>query len=75
MTVLPLILTSAAKHAFHLLREIAYDDMARQASGWIPDEARVENKISNDQPIRLDFNLPKKRRLAWIQRTIHHLPH
>lgn len=74
MTVLPLILASVIKHAHHWLREIAYDDMARQASGWIPDEARVESKICNNQPIKLDFGVPKKHRLNWIHRTIHHLP-
>lgn len=75
MTVLPFILARTVKHVHHWLREIAYDDMARQASGWIPDEARVERTIHNAQPIKLDFEIPRKHRLAWIHRTIHHLPH
>ena len=75
MTVLPVILTSAVKHIHHWLHEIAYDDMARQASGWIPDEARIEKKVRNQQPIKLDFDIPKKHRLDWIRRTIHQLPH
>jgi hypothetical protein len=49
--------------------------MARQASGWTPENARIEKAVSNKQPIKLDFEIPKKHRLAWIQRTIHHLPH
>jgi hypothetical protein len=75
MTVLPLLVTKAVKQIHHWLREIAYDDMARQASGWTPENARIEKTVSNKQPIKLDFDVPKKHRLAWIQRTIHHLPH
>jgi hypothetical protein len=75
MTVLPSILTSAVKHIHHWLREIAYDDMARQASGWVPDEARIEKTVYEKPPIKLDFAVPKNHRIGWIQRTIHHLPH
>ena len=75
MTILPLLITRAAKHVHHCLREITYDDMARQASGWIPEEARIEKSLRNSQPIKLDFAVPKKHRLAWIGRTMKHLPH
>jgi hypothetical protein len=68
-------MTKVVKHVHHYLREISYDDMARQASGWISDEARIETKGHNCQPIRLDFAVPKKHRLAWIRRTIQQLPH
>jgi len=74
MFALPAILNSAAKFLHHHLREIAYDDMARQASCWIPEELRVERKTQNDKPIELDFGIPKKHRLDWIRRTIQHLP-
>lgn len=75
MTILPLIITRAVQRAHHCLREIAYDDMAHQASDWIPEQVRIEKTVRNSQPIKLDFEVPKKHRLAWIQRTIHHLPH
>ena len=74
MTVLPSILTSTVKYIHHWLREIAYDDMARQASGWVPDEVRIEKTVYENQPIKLDFSVPKNHRIGWIQRTIHHLP-
>lgn len=75
MTVIPLFLTRFAKHAHHCLREMAYDDMARQASGWIPDNARIESTPRRHEPIKLDFDIPKSRRLSWISRTMNHLPH
>jgi len=75
MFALPAILNSTAKLIYHRLREVAYDDMARQASDWIPEELRVEKKTDIRKPIELDFNIPKKHRLSWIHRTIHHLPH
>jgi hypothetical protein len=75
MTVLPLIITKATKSFFRITREIAYEDMARQASDWIPEEARIEATVRDNQPIKLDFSVPKKNRLAWIRRTIQHLPH
>jgi len=76
MIAVPLILTSAAKHIYHYLHEAAHDDMARQASGWISDEARAAKIIrNNEQPIKLDFGVPKKHRLNWIHRATHHLPH
>ena len=75
MTVLPLLITKAAKTLSHSIREIAYADMARQASDWIPEEARIETTIRETQPIKLDFAVPKRNRLAWIRRTMHHLPH
>ena len=75
MTVLPVFLTKATEQLYYLLREISYDDMARQASGWVPDEARTEKKVRNEQPIKLDFDIPKKHRLNWMHRSIHHLPH
>ena len=75
MTLLPLMMIKAAKALFQNLRETAYVDMARQASDWIPEEARVEATVRQSQPITLDFAIPKKSRLAWISRTIHQLPH
>ncbi|PLX72806.1 MAG: hypothetical protein C0614_13580 [Desulfuromonas sp.] len=68
-------MTSAAKQVYHWLHEAAHDDMARQASGWVSDENRLEKRIKNEQPIKLDFAVPKKHRLNWIQRATHHLPH
>ena len=75
MSALPLLITSATKHLLHFVREIAYDDMSRQASGWIPENARIVRNTSNNRPIKLDFAVPKKHRLNWIHRTIHQLPH
>jgi len=75
MSILPIFIAKATKLLLHTVREIAYDDMSRQASGWIPEEARIERTVINDQPIKLDFNIPKKNRLNWIRRTMHHLPH
>jgi hypothetical protein len=68
-------MTNAAKALFQSLRETTYDDMAHQASDWIPEEARIETTVRESQPIKLDFAVPKKNRLAWIRRTIQHLPH
>ena len=75
MTIRPLLMTTAAKALFQSLRETTYDDMAHQASDWIPEEARIETTVRESQPIKLDFAVPKKNRLAWIRRTIQHLPH
>lgn len=75
MTILPLLVSKATKALFQSLRETAYDDMARQASDWIPEELRVESTLRKSQPIKLDFAVPKKHRLAWIRRTMQHLPH
>ena len=75
MLALPAILNRTAKLFYRQLREVAYDDMARQASDWIPEELRVEKKTDPTKPIALDFGVPKKHRLDWIRRTIHHLPH
>jgi len=75
MFALTAVLNRTAKHVHHWIREIAYDDMARQASDWIPEQLRVEKKTDTREPIELDFGIPKKHRLDWIRRTIHHLPH
>lgn len=75
MFILSAITTRAARLFHHGLREIAYSDMARQASGWIPEQLRIESQARTSKPIDLDFGIPKKHRLNWIQRTIHHLPH
>ena len=75
MTIRPPLMTNAAKALFQSLRETTYDDMAHQASDWIPEEARIETTVRESQPIKLDFAVPKKNRLAWIRRTIQHLPH
>ena len=74
MTILPLMMTKAAKALFQSLRKTTYDDMAHQASDWIPEEARIKSSVSEKQPIKLDFAVPKKNRLAWIRRSIQHLP-
>lgn len=74
MLALPAILNSTAKLFYRRLREAAFDDMARQASDWIPEGLRIETK-SVSKPIDLDFDIPKKHRLDWIRRTIQHLPH
>ena len=74
MFALPAILNSTAKLFYRRLREVAYDDMARQASDWIPEELRIEERTPT-KPIDLDFDIPKKHRLDWIRRTIQHLPH
>lgn len=75
MTILPIILTRTVQQLHHWLREIAYSDMARQASGWIPDSARVESTPRIRQPINLDFHIPKKHRLGWISRSMDQRPH
>jgi hypothetical protein len=51
MTILPIMMTKAAKALFQSLRETTYDDMAHQASDWIPEEARIESPIRERQPI------------------------
>jgi hypothetical protein len=68
-------MTKAAKRFFQSLRESAYDDMAHQASDWIPEELRVTSKVRKSQPLRLDFAVPKKHRLAWFSRKIQQLSH
>ena len=75
MTILPPLMTKAKKALFQSLRKTTYDDMAHQASDWSPKEARIEAVVRESQPIKLDFAVPKKSRLAWIRRTIQHLPH
>lgn len=75
MFALTATVNNTVKLAHHWIREIAYSDMARQASDWIPEELRVESKPVAKKPIELDFGVPKKHRLDWIRRTIHHLPH
>jgi len=75
MIALPAILNKTVKLAHHWIREIAYNDMARQASDWIPEELRVGKKTLTNKPIDLDFGIPKKHRLNWMRRNIHHLPH
>ncbi|MBW2473914.1 MAG: hypothetical protein JRE56_04895 [Deltaproteobacteria bacterium] len=75
MFALPAILNNTVKLAHHWIREIAYNDMARQASDWIPEELRVEKKTPRNKPIALDFGIPKKHRLNWMRRNIHQLPH
>ena len=75
MFALTAVLSRTAKHVHQWVRESAYDDMARQASDWIPEELRVESKPVGRKPIELDFGVPKKHRLDWIRRTMHHLPH
>lgn len=75
MTILPLFTTKTTKALIHNLREIAYGDMARQASGWITEENRIASNTREIKPIKLDFAVPKKHRLAWFRRSIQYLPH
>lgn len=74
MTVLPLLLI-VAKKIHYWVREVAYNDMSLQAASWIPNEARVASDVRNDQPIKLDFAVPRKHRLNWISRTMNRLPY
>lgn len=75
MTAFPSLLTSAMKQARYWLRVMALDDMARMASGWIPDGMRITTAPDRRPPIKLDFAIPRKHRLGWIYRTVHHRPH
>ena len=75
MNILPLMMIKSTKTLFQSLRKATYNDMAHQASDWIPEEARIETTVRESQPIKLDFAVPKKNRLAWIRRTIQHLPY
>jgi hypothetical protein len=74
MPVQPFILTRIVKRVHRWLRKTAYADMARQASDWVPDQARSERKVLTRGPIKLDFDIPKKHRLNWSHRTIPQLP-
>jgi hypothetical protein len=74
MTVEPFILSRAVKQARRWLRKTAYADMARQVSGPVPDQTRVEKQGLTREPIKLDFKIPKKHRLNWRHRTVHQLP-
>lgn len=75
MFTLRVIYTKTAKLFHHLLRESTYNDMAHQASDWIPEELRIDKPMSTTKPIELNFNIPKKNRLHWIRRTMQELPH
>jgi hypothetical protein len=75
MTALQVFMSKIAKAFICNLRESTYNDMAHQASDWIPEEARTEKTVCKNPPIKLDFAVPKKHRLAWICRTIQHFPH
>ena len=75
MLTLPTVCFRSVKQFHRWIREIAYHDMSRQASDWIPEELRIKKESKPDQPIDLDFGIPKKHRLNWIQRTIQQLPH
>jgi hypothetical protein len=68
------ILTRGLIQLYRQLRARSYQDMARQATGWILRGSRMAKNTRKQQPIKLDFNVPRKHRLNWIQRTIHHRP-
>lgn len=70
MTTLNSLYSKTIKRFGQLLREIAYLDMFHQASDWVPEALRSENKVNAAKPIQLNFNIPKKNRLHWISRTI-----
>ena len=75
MPSLPMILLSVTKHVHYWVREIAYEDMARQALGWVPDEAMIEKKTRTEHPIQLTFSVTKKNRLGWARRRADQIPH
>ncbi|MDT8440088.1 MAG: hypothetical protein RQ723_00330 [Desulfuromonadales bacterium] len=75
MPSLPITLYSVTRQLHHWLRAVAYDDMARQASGWVPDHLRVKPPVAEEQPLRLDISVGRKSRLGWAQRRANHLPH
>jgi hypothetical protein len=70
MAALSALMTGISKHFIQTLRDITYNNMARQASDWAPEENRIERVVRKRQPIKLDFAVPKKSRLAWVRRTI-----
>ena len=74
MGSLSTILLSAATQLFHRVRDIAYEDMERQAYGWIPEAALIEKVPRVNQPITIDFNVPNKNRLDSVRRRIIELP-
>jgi len=63
MTILPLMMTKAAKALFQSLRKTTYDDMAHQASDWIPEEARIDHLFAKSSPSSLILQC--LRRIAW----------
>lgn len=75
MFILPAIRSRNIKYIHHWLREIAYHDMSRQASDWIPEELRVDTQPHKPKPISLDFGIPRKHRLNWLRRSMEQLPH
>lgn len=76
MSSLPIILFSATRHLHQWIREIAYQDMARQAVGWVPDDLLVTKPPRTiDPPIQIDLNVTRKNRLGWAQKRANHLPH
>jgi hypothetical protein len=75
MTISKTFKTKVTKFVIRNFRKAVYGDMARQASDWIPEEARAVTTVRKRQPIKLDFAVPKKHRLTWSLRTVRQLPH
>ena len=75
MASFPMLLLSATIKLHHWIREVAYEDMARQALGWVPDDALIEKSQRLSQPLQLDFDVAKKHRLGWARRRADHLPY
>ncbi len=72
MARLTVICHRTAKHLQLWLRDIAYDNMARQASDWTPDAVRAARQGHNHGPVEIAFQVQKKHRLAWLCRLMHH---
>lgn len=75
MPSLPITLLSASRRIHHWLRTAAFDDMARQASGWVPDDLLIKPPVTTEQPLQLDIRVSRKSRLGWAQKRIDQLPH
>lgn len=75
MTVLQALVAGATKRLQHLLRAPVYLDKTRQDADWTAGQEPSAQPRRQTKPIKLDFGVPKKHRLGWIQRTIRQLPH
>ncbi len=75
MASLPILLMSAFKKVYCWTRKIAYDDMARQAYGWVPDDLLIRSRASQPAPLQLDFEISRKHRLKWAHQRVKHSGH
>ncbi len=74
MASLLTILLRAATQLLHWVRDIAYEDMERQAHGWIPEGSLIEKVPRINKPIKIEFMIPNKNRLESVRRRIIELP-